>query len=66
MSMGTTLTYHWLHIPTGAGTENEFDRAQFRDVAQIRFDEGRLTRLDLLEVLNEWNRQGKGDWVYWL
>ncbi len=64
--MGETLTYRWLHTPTGAGCENEFDQAQFKGSASIRFEEGRLTRLDLLEVINEWNRQGKGEWVYWL
>ena len=44
-----TYKYRWLHIPTGK-----------TDVVEIN----RYTRLEFLELLNQWNRVGP-DWKYW-
>ena len=44
-----TYRYRWQHLPTG--------ETGMREVKC-------LTRIDFLEQLTAWNRQGGGDWMY--
>lgn len=42
--------YHWLHITSGKRGEGEAEAS---------------SRQDFLELLNDWNRLGAGNWQYW-
>ena len=53
--------YHWLHIETGArGTTKWSDHYKLDGVLVYH------SELDRLRKLNEWNRQGQGNWLYWI
>jgi hypothetical protein len=54
-------TYHWKHIPTGNEGTGEFSE----ELIPSFYANARL-RTQALELINQWNRVGRGAWLYWM
>jgi len=57
-------TYYWMHVPSGQiGTATKTAAEIINEVGVCAPWE---IRHRLMELLNNWNRLGKGEWKYWL
>ena len=45
-----SYTYQWLHVPSGQRGQRTQDF---------------MSRVSLMEALNNWNRSANGVWLYW-
>jgi len=45
--------YNWLHLPTGARGESEFEQLPLSDSQAIR-------------LINQWNSKHRDVWFYWI
>jgi hypothetical protein len=46
-------TNNWLHLPTGARGESEFEQVSLSDSQAIR-------------MVNQWNSKHRNVWFYWI
>lgn len=55
------LEYHWLHVKSGSKGLRAFGtRYYMHGITES------LTYFDKLRLVNNWNRLGKGEWIYWM
>lgn len=60
------MKYVWLHVESGATGKCEFNAFHHPLFAEVGLLSSKETYAMALGIVNKWNRESRGNYVYWI